>query len=109
MTDAVCDVGNSNPAVVVQLGAEFEVRLEGPHVVNMKKQVYAGVMLSGPAGNPLQATYRFTGDVSFQVKVLTPPPLIITPLCLTQPGHLAHLFHTVQNLYLLYGNIICYF
>jgi len=52
---------------MLQLGAEFAVRLEAPHVVNMRKQVYAGVMLSGPAGKPLQATYRFTNEVTFQV------------------------------------------
>ena len=56
---------------MAQLGAEFGVRLEAPHVVNMRKQVYAGVMLSGPAGNPLQATYRFTNDISFQVVSIT--------------------------------------
>ena len=52
----------------LQLGADFPVSLEAPHVVNMRKQVLATVMPSGPAGNLLQATYRINSSTEFQVR-----------------------------------------
>lgn len=44
-------------------------------MVNMKRQVFAGVMGSGPWGEPLQATYRFSSDPKFQV-IGAPYPLV---------------------------------
>ena len=36
-------------------------------MVNMRKQVLATVMPSGPSGNLLQATYKNTSSTDFQV------------------------------------------
>ena len=49
-----------------ELGTKFEVHLEAPHVVNMKKQVFAGVIANSAAGSPIKATYQQTSKTSFQ-------------------------------------------
>jgi len=49
-----------------ELGTKFEVHLEAPHVVNMKKQVFAGVIANSAAGSPIKATYQQTCKTSFQ-------------------------------------------
>ena len=46
----------------LQLGAPFKVKLEAPHVVDMRKQVWAGVVPQGPGGVTL--------DVSGSVMVI---------------------------------------
>lgn len=51
----------------MQLGTEFPVRLEAPHVVNTAKQVLAMVVGSGPGGSQLLATWRNAAQESFQV------------------------------------------
>lgn len=48
-----------------ELGIPFTVRLEAPHVVNMQRQVWAGVIASDPSGHPLQATYQYTNNPEF--------------------------------------------
>lgn len=49
-----------------ELDTKFEISLEAPHVVNMEKQVFAGVISTTPQGQPLVATYQHTGKSSFQ-------------------------------------------
>lgn len=49
-----------------ELGADFPVRFEAGHVVNMQRQVWAGVLGVGPNGAPLQATFKHVSDQCFQ-------------------------------------------
>jgi len=49
-----------------ELGTEFPIKLEAPHVVNMAKQVWAGAVGTGPGGEKLLATYRHTDQTAFQ-------------------------------------------
>jgi Fanconi anemia group J protein len=52
-----------------ELGAAFPIRLEAPHVVNMRTQVWAGVVgqgVPGNAGTPLIATYQHADGCAFQ-------------------------------------------
>lgn len=49
-----------------ELGTSFGVVLEAPHVVNMKKQVFAGVISQTPSGDPIQATYQHVNKAEFQ-------------------------------------------
>ena len=59
----------------MQLGTAFPVRLEAPHVVNMKKQVLATMVPWGPNGIPLQATFKYSNDPAFQVHLEISEPL----------------------------------
>ncbi|KAG2428118.1 hypothetical protein HXX76_011799 [Chlamydomonas incerta] len=49
-----------------ELGTEFHVRLEAPHVVDMSRQVWAGVVPRGPAGGALSATFKEAATFRFQ-------------------------------------------
>lgn len=49
-----------------ELGVQFPIKLEAPHVINMKKQVWAGVISNSPSGMPLQVTYQHTNKPEFQ-------------------------------------------
>jgi len=49
-----------------ELGTEFPIKLEAPHVVNMAKQVWAGAVGTGPGGEKLVATYQHTDKTAFQ-------------------------------------------
>lgn len=53
----------------MQLGASFPVKLEAPHVVNVKKQVWAGAISHGADGSLLQATYKHADTAAFQDSV----------------------------------------
>lgn len=41
-----------------ELGTDFSIRLEANHVVNMRKQVFAGAIMHGPGGVDLSSTYN---------------------------------------------------
>jgi Fanconi anemia group J protein len=41
-----------------ELRLPFHVRLEAPHVVDMRRQVWAGVLPSGPDGRVLTGTFK---------------------------------------------------
>ena len=51
----------------VQLGADFPIKLEAPHVVNMRKQVLVNVIACGPSGRGIQATYKGSNEPTFPV------------------------------------------
>lgn len=53
----------------LQLGASFPVKLEAPHVVDVRKQVWAGAISSGADGATLQATYKQADTAAFQDSV----------------------------------------
>ena len=71
-----------------ELGTIFQVSLEAPHVVNMKKQVFAGVIATTPQGQPLLATYQHSSKTSFQDAV----GQIILNMCSTVPDGLLVFF-----------------
>jgi hypothetical protein len=52
-----------------ELGSPFNIRLEGPHVVDMRRQVWAGVVGVGPRGHPLQGVYRHARTPEYQDEV----------------------------------------
>ena len=64
-----------------ELGAPFSVRLEAPHVVNMAKQVWAGVMTSAPSGEQVVATYQHNNKPEFMDNVGN----IVVQMCSTIP------------------------
>eukprot|EP00891_Asterochloris_glomerata_P003472 jgi/Astpho2/3472/e_gw1.00055.1.1_t len=49
-----------------ELGTGFPLTLEAPHVVDMKRQVWAGAVSAGPDGSNLNATYRVADTTAFQ-------------------------------------------
>ena len=49
-----------------ELGAEFQATLEAPHVVDMGRQVWSGVLPFGPGGGLLNATFKNTETPAFQ-------------------------------------------
>eukprot|EP00198_Chlamydomonas_reinhardtii_P005175 XP_001694511.1 ATP-dependent DNA helicase [Chlamydomonas reinhardtii] len=49
-----------------ELGTEFHVRLEAPHVVDMGRQVWAGVVPRGPGGGVLSSTFKEAATFRFQ-------------------------------------------
>ena len=51
---------------MLQLGTGFPLTLEAPHVVDMKRQVWAGAVSAGPDGSNLNATYRVADTTAFQ-------------------------------------------
>lgn len=71
-----------------ELGAKFPVSLEAPHVVNMQKQVLAGVLSTAPNGMPLKATYQQSGRPEFMDGVGE----IILSMCSTVPDGLLVFF-----------------
>ncbi|KAL0027241.1 hypothetical protein WJX77_006278 [Trebouxia sp. C0004] len=52
-----------------ELGASFPVKLEAPHVVDVRKQVWAGAIGRGADGATLQATYKQADTTAFQDSV----------------------------------------
>ncbi len=60
---------NANKLSLLQLGASFPVKLEAPHVVDVRKQVWAGAIGSGADGATLQATYKQADTTAFQDSV----------------------------------------
>lgn len=71
-----------------ELGTSFQVSLEAPHVVNMKKQVFAGVIANTPQGQPLLATFQHSSKAPFQDAV----GQIILNMCSTVPDGLLVFF-----------------
>jgi len=55
-----------NLVAMLQLGASFPVKLEAPHVVDVRKQVWAGAIGRGADGATLQATYKQADTTAFQ-------------------------------------------
>jgi fanconi anemia group J protein len=53
----------------MQLGTQFGVVWSAPHVVDLQRQVWAGVLSRGPAGPPVEATYKHTDTLVFQDSV----------------------------------------
>ncbi|KAL4419625.1 hypothetical protein ABPG77_008566 [Micractinium sp. CCAP 211/92] len=49
-----------------ELGTPFGITLEAPHVVDMRRQVWAGVVGAGPGGTQLVATYKNQCEAAFQ-------------------------------------------
>ena len=58
--------GSEEFPCVLQLGTGFPLTLEAPHVVDMKRQVWAGAVSAGPDGSNLNATYRVADTTAFQ-------------------------------------------
>lgn len=54
---------------VLQLGATFPVKLEAPHVVDVRRQVWAGAISHGADGCMLQATFKHADTPAFQDSV----------------------------------------
>ena len=71
-----------------ELGTKFKVSLEAPHVVNMQKQVLAGVLSSTSTGVPLKATYQNSAKHEFQDGVGD----IVLSMCSTVPDGLLVFF-----------------
>lgn len=51
-----------------ELRLPFHVQLEAPHVVDMRRQVWAGVIPHGPDGRLLTGTYKEVDTVSVYVR-----------------------------------------
>ncbi|KAF4319177.1 hypothetical protein JM18_004674 [Phytophthora kernoviae] len=49
-----------------ELGVDFLIRLEANHVVNMRKQVFVGAVMSGPGGVDLISTYKNQQKFQYQ-------------------------------------------
>lgn len=49
-----------------ELGTDFPIRLEANHVVDMRKQVFAGAIMRGPGGVDLSSTYRNQQEFKYQ-------------------------------------------
>lgn len=49
-----------------ELGTDFPVRLEANHVVDMRKQVFAGAVMRGPGGVDLSSTYAHQQEIRYQ-------------------------------------------
>ncbi|TYZ61577.1 hypothetical protein PybrP1_000774 [[Pythium] brassicae (nom. inval.)] len=49
-----------------ELGADFPIRLEANHVVDMRKQVFAGAIMRGPGGVDLSSTYANQQEFRYQ-------------------------------------------
>ena len=53
-----------------ELGTEFKQTLEAPHVADVRKQVWAGVLPSGPDRVKLKADYATSSSLQFQVSIV---------------------------------------
>ncbi len=71
-----------------ELGTKFQVSLEAPHVVNMQKQVLAGVLSTTSTGVPLKATYQNSTKHEFLDGVGD----IVLSMCSTVPDGLLVFF-----------------
>lgn len=49
-----------------ELGTPFDVRLEAPHVVDMARQVWAGVLGAGPDHTQLNGVFRNASTEAYQ-------------------------------------------
>ncbi|XP_010935304.2 uncharacterized protein [Elaeis guineensis] len=49
-----------------ELGVQFEVSMEVPHVIDVDSQLWAAVIPSGPANCPLNASYKMADGYPFQ-------------------------------------------
>uniref|UniRef100_K3X4V5 Helicase ATP-binding domain-containing protein n=1 Tax=Globisporangium ultimum (strain ATCC 200006 / CBS 805.95 / DAOM BR144) TaxID=431595 RepID=K3X4V5_GLOUD len=49
-----------------ELGTDFPIRLEANHVVNMRKQVFAGAIMNGPGRVDLSATFKNQQEFRYQ-------------------------------------------
>lgn len=54
------------PVCVAQLGCEFRVRFEAPHVINAGQQVWAGALGAGPGGGRIVGTYEESQKPGYQ-------------------------------------------
>ena len=77
-----------------ELGAKFPVSLESPHVVNMQKQVLAGVLSTASNGLPLKATYQQSSKPEFMDGVGE----IILSMCSTVPDGLLVFFSSYNRI-----------
>jgi len=65
----VCALRRARTAALLhgaQLGADFAVHFEAPHVVDMRRQVWAGALGAGPGGGGLRATFEASRSPAFQ-------------------------------------------
>jgi len=51
-----------------ELGMEFPVRLENPHVIQ-RSQIWGGVVTSGPSGNVLNSSFRFRDTQEYKTEI----------------------------------------
>jgi Fanconi anemia group J protein len=65
-----------------ELGTSFDVQLEAPHVVDMKRQVWAGIIDAGPSRLPLNASYRTADTYDFQDQL----GAVLLATCQVAPG-----------------------
>lgn len=65
-----CFEAGSGWLLLLQLNAEFAVRFEAPHVINARKQVWAGTISSGSDEKALVATYDHVQKVGHQCTVV---------------------------------------
>ncbi|KAF9589216.1 hypothetical protein IFM89_020531 [Coptis chinensis] len=49
-----------------ELGAKFETSMEAPHVIDVKSQLWASVISTGPGNQPLNASYKTADAYDFQ-------------------------------------------
>ncbi|KAG1712977.1 hypothetical protein DVH05_000707 [Phytophthora capsici] len=49
-----------------ELGVDFPIRLEANHVVNMRKQVFVGALMTGPGSVDLLSTYKNQQSFKYQ-------------------------------------------
>ena len=81
-----------------ELGADFQNVLETPHVVDMKRQVWAGSLSRGPGGMELYATYHNVNDCRFQDAV----GHVLVKLCHVVPNGMLVFFPSYATLDRLY-------
>ena len=65
------ELAHGNTACIIaiydmQLAAEFQVRFEAPHVINARRQVWAGSIAAGPDAQSLVATFEQSRKPAFQ-------------------------------------------
>ena len=79
----------------MQLGTPFAITLEAPHVVDMRRQVWAGVVGAGPGGTQLNVSASqgvSSGCVAASLPVCPPAcmpacPPVSLPTCLHRSAH----------------------
>ncbi|KAK4753383.1 hypothetical protein SAY87_022181 [Trapa incisa] len=49
-----------------ELGVQFGTCLEAPHVINVKSQVWGGIVCTGPENYPLNSSYKTADGYAFQ-------------------------------------------
>ena len=72
----------------LQLGTPFAITLEAPHVVDMRRQVWAGVVGSGPGGTQLNVSTVQYSTVQYSVVMSAQLPCL--GVCLPMPACMPH-------------------